>query len=53
MAKKAYLKLKEAPEGFQPEVEVGEEFEADYDEDQARALVAAGWCEPAKKKGDK
>lgn len=53
MANKLYAKLKEAPEDFHPEVEVGDEFEADYSEDQARALVAAGWCEPVKKKGDK
>jgi hypothetical protein len=54
-----YKRLPEAPETFHPEMlaegwKGGDVFEEDYNEDQERAVVAAGWCEPTeKKKGDK
>jgi hypothetical protein len=35
------------------ESEVGETVDLKLDENEERAVVAAGWLEPAKKKGDK
>lgn len=51
---KTYVKAPEAPEHFQPDVEPGQTFDADYDDGTHTALVAAGWVQLAdKKKGDK
>jgi hypothetical protein len=59
MAKKTFRLLAQAKEaGWQPEpgqgdageLEPGAELELDLDENTERAMVAAGWIEPAEEK---
>jgi hypothetical protein len=56
MAKKAYRLLEQArevgwqPEGAAEELEPGAEFELELDDGTERAMVAAGWIEPAEEK---
>jgi hypothetical protein len=53
MAKKAYRLLEQAKEagwGVADELEPGAELELELDDDTERAMVAAGWIEPAEEK---